>query len=101
MRKHGFVIILGAAVLSACEGPMGPQGEPGINGLDGKVGVDANTVCLSCHSTANMTAKYDQYELSKHYTGTTSSRNTKYCARCHTNEGFKEITGGGNVRREQ
>jgi formate-dependent nitrite reductase cytochrome c552 subunit len=31
--------------------------------------------------------------LSKHYTGTTSARNTKYCARCHTAEGFQEVLG--------
>jgi hypothetical protein len=43
-----------------------------------------------------MDAKYTEYRLSKHYTGTTStSRNTKYCARCHTSEGFMEITGAG------
>ena len=96
MRIHGFVIMLGIAVLAACEGPVGPQGEPGTNGLDGKIGVDANTVCLGCHSTANMSLKYDQYYKSKHFTGTTSlTRNTKYCARCHTNEGFREITAAG------
>lgn len=39
-----------------------------------------------------MTAKEDQYQLSKHFFGTSSARNTKYCARCHTSEGFKEIT---------
>ncbi len=39
--------------------------------------------------------KLAEYHLSKHYLGTTSARNTKYCARCHTNEGFQEITGDG------
>jgi hypothetical protein len=71
-------------VLTSCEGPMGPAG---------KDGVDANTVCLVCHNTANQDAKEAQYELSKHYYGTTAARNGRYCARCHTNEGFKEITG--------
>jgi hypothetical protein len=96
MRKHAFIVMLAAAFLVACEGPVGPAGEPGLNGLDGLAGKDANSTCLSCHSTAKMDVKYDEYHLSKHFTGTTSvSRNTKYCARCHTNEGFREITGAG------
>ena len=96
MRNHGVVFILAAAFLAACEGPVGPAGEPGINGLDGKAGADANVACLTCHSTANMAVKYDQYYKSKHFTGNTSvTRNTKYCARCHTNEGFREITAAG------
>ncbi len=71
------------------------QGPPGVNGADGAngaAGKDANSTCLTCHTTANMTAKQSQYELSKHFFGTSSARNTKYCARCHTSEGFKEIT---------
>jgi hypothetical protein len=96
MRNHGFAFFLAAAFLAACEGPMGPAGEPGINGLDGQPGADANVACLTCHSTANMAAKYDEYHLSKHFKGNTSlTRNTKYCARCHTNEGFREITAAG------
>lgn len=81
------LMAFGAACVK--EGPPGPKGTDGTNGSNGK---DANTVCLTCHSTANMTAKETQYQLSKHFFGTTSARNTKYCARCHTSEGFKEIT---------
>jgi hypothetical protein len=79
---------------SACikEGPPGKDGTNGTNGATGAAGKDANSTCLTCHSTANMTAKDEQYKLSKHFYGTTSARNGKYCARCHTNEGFKEIT---------
>ena len=79
---------------SACtkEGPMGPAGKSGTDGLNGK---DANASCLVCHTVANWTAKTDQYHSSKHFYGTSSARNTKYCARCHTNEGFQEITGAG------
>jgi hypothetical protein len=96
MRNHGFVIIVAASLLAACRGPEGPAGPAGINGIDGKAGADANSACLACHSTANMSAKYDQYYQSKHFTGNTSvTRNTKYCARCHTNEGFREITSAG------
>jgi hypothetical protein len=97
---------------TACttEGPMGPAGKDGANGtngtngtngIDGKDGKDglngtnANDACRKCHTTANWTAKTDQYHFSKHFAGTSSSRNTKYCARCHTSNGFKEITGAG------
>ena len=99
MRTHGFVGgVVAALLLAACEGPVGPQGpagKDGLNGTNGTKGADANVTCLVCHSTANMDAKYAEYEASKHYTGTSSSRNTKYCARCHTNEGFQEITSQG------
>ncbi len=101
MKTHAFSIVIVAALLAACEGPMGPagvagkDGTNGTNGANGTNGKDANSVCLSCHSTANMSAKNVEYQLSKHYTGTTSSRNTKYCARCHTNQGFLEITDAG------
>ena len=77
-------------ILTSCEGPMGPAGSDGLNGQNG---VDANAACIVCHTTANFDAKENQYHLSKHYYGTTVARNTKYCARCHTNEGFKEIVG--------
>ena len=68
-------------ILTSCEGPMGPSGK------------DANESCILCHNTPNQDAKLAEYHLSKHYYGTSSSRNTKYCARCHTKEGFIEITG--------
>ena len=38
-----------------------------------------------------MDAMNSQYELSKHFYGNTSARNTKWCARCHTSDGFLEI----------
>jgi len=79
-------------MITACEGPMGPAG---ADGKDGTNGIDANTACLKCHATANMDAKETQYHFSKHYYGTSSARNTKYCARCHTSQGFMEITGAG------
>lgn len=100
MKLHKFlslaVFALGIMVMgSSCvkEGPPGPEGTAGKDGLNG---VDANSTCLTCHTTENWAAKTAQYQLSKHYLGTTStSRNTKYCARCHTSEGFQEITGDG------
>lgn len=95
MRNHGLVLVLSAALLTACEGPVGPAGKDGLNGTNGANGKDANSVCLSCHASANMAAKYSEYQVSKHFAGTTVARNTKYCARCHTNEGFLEVTGAG------
>jgi hypothetical protein len=96
MKHFSFTIILAGLVLVACEGPMGPAGVAGTNGnngTDGTAGKDANNVCLGCHASTNMAAKDVEYRQSKHFTGVTSlSRNTKYCARCHTNEGLKEIT---------
>ena len=80
---------------AACvkEGPPGKDGTNGTNGATGAAGKDANSTCLTCHTTAYMQAKQDQYQLSKHFYGNTSTtRFTKYCARCHTNEGFQEIT---------
>lgn len=51
--------------------------------------------CESCHNSTNQKAKLAQYRLSKHFYGETSSRNGKYCARCHTSQGFQEITING------
>jgi hypothetical protein len=82
LRLLLFLTVAGF-IFTSCEGPMGPAGK------------NANDVCLTCHNTANFDAKEAEYMLSKHYYGTTSARNGKYCARCHTNEGFKEITGNG------
>jgi len=111
----GFLLI-GASIFSACEGPEGPMGPAGpagtngtngtngaagvngingVNGTNGLDGKDANSSCLVCHTVANFDAKIAEYHLSKHYLGSTSSRNTKYCARCHTHEGLQEIQGNG------
>jgi len=111
----GFLLI-GAGIFTACEGPEGPMGPTGpagkdgtngangvngingvngTNGMNGKDGKDANSSCLVCHTVANFDGKIAEYQLSKHYLGTTSSRFTKYCARCHTHEGFQEILGNG------
>ena len=51
--------------------------------------------CESCHNATNQKAKSDQYRSSKHFYGNTSSRNSKYCARCHTSQGFQEIISNG------
>jgi hypothetical protein len=66
-------------LFTSCEGPMGPAGK------------DANESCLICHNTPNMSAKESEYEVAAHHEG--NPRTGKYCARCHTSEGFIEITG--------
>ena len=84
-------------VVTSCEGPMGPDGKPGTNGTNGTNGIDANSSCLTCHTQANWDTLTNQYHLSKHYYGNTVARAqaSKYCARCHSNDGFQEITGDG------
>jgi len=77
------------------QGPPGLTGDTGPGGTNGTNGIDANSSCLTCHTVAKMDAKQAQYKLSKHFFGTTVARNTKYCARCHTSDGFKEITANG------
>ena len=97
MKRHGFVaLFFAAALLAACEGPAGTAGVPGADGVNGTNGTNANAACSHCHTTARFDTMTNQYHAQKHYTGTTSTtRNTKYCARCHTNEGFQQITGAG------
>lgn len=73
----------------------GPLGLTGTNGKDGANGKDANSSCLPCHNTAMMDQKTLEYRLSKHFYGNTVARNGKYCARCHTSDGFQEIVANG------
>lgn len=85
----------GVAGKDGKDGKDGTNGIDGTNGSDGQPGVEGTAVCMVCHTSANMTAKTAQYQLSKHFTGNTSARFGKYCARCHTNEGYQEITSNG------
>ncbi|MEI6060878.1 MAG: multiheme c-type cytochrome [Bacteroidota bacterium] len=95
----GFLLI-GSGIFTSCTkdgpmGPAGPNGTNGTNGANGTDGKDANASCLVCHTAANFDTKLAEYKLSKHFMGTSSARNTKFCARCHTNDGFQQITGNG------
>ena len=88
----------GVAGVDGVDGVNGADGVNGINGVDGVDGLDgqdANSSCLTCHTIANFDKKIAEYQLSKHYYGTTSSRNTKWCAKCHTSEGFQEVQTNG------
>ena len=96
----GLMIAAACLMFTSCtkEGPQGVAGVNGINGVngtDGLNGKDANSSCLVCHTVANFDKKIAEYHFSKHYYGTSSARNTKFCARCHTSEGFEQILGSG------
>jgi hypothetical protein len=86
--------VVAGFILVSCEGPMGPAGE------NGKDGMDANGSCLKCHNTETMDAIEAQYETSDK--GERTARSGKYCARCHSTEGFKEVVKMGtfNVTNE-
>lgn len=78
-------------VLTSCEGPMGPDGKDGSNGTNG---VDANATCTKCHNQGVVTAKATQFELSKHFFGTTAEEEAggqTGCTPCHESEGFKYV----------
>ena len=93
----GMMIAVTCLMFTACtkQGPQGVAGVNGINGVkgqDGLNGKDGTTaVCMVCHTVANFDTKIAEYHFSKHYYGTSSARNTKFCARCHTSEGFQQI----------
>ncbi|MEI7501444.1 MAG: cytochrome c3 family protein [Bacteroidota bacterium] len=99
----GLMIAVGCLMITSCtkEGPQGPAGTNGVNGLNGVNGTnglngkDATGSCLVCHTVANFDAKIAEYHLSKHYLGTTSNRFGKFCAGCHTSEGFLQNLGSG------
>jgi hypothetical protein len=109
MKQFNFLrfmlalLVMASFALTSCtkEGPAGPAGKDGVdgtdglNGSDGTDGVAGTASCLVCHTKVNMDAKQAEYQLSKHFTGNTSARFGKYCARCHTSEGYLEVTGNG------
>jgi hypothetical protein len=102
------ILIMGAVILSSCEGEQGLPGQPGQNGengTNGTNGVDANSTCILCHSDDQViVAKSKQYDISAHSTGHTSGYgNRTYgpdynCAGCHTSQGFlDELVGASNT----
>jgi len=100
MKKLLVLILAGVTamiLLTGCNVKDGVAGPPGKDGTNGTNGVDASLSCLKCHTDSNFDAKTTQYNYSKHSYGTTRARGqaNRYCARCHTNEGFQEITWNG------
>ncbi len=54
---------------------------------------------MKCHNSVTQSAILTQYHFSKKYLDPSNTvargQTNKYCARCHTNEGFQEITSEG------
>jgi hypothetical protein len=93
----GATILAASLLFTSCakDGANGATGPAGPAGQDGTNGKDANSSCLVCHTTANFDTKLAEYKFSKHFKGNTSSRFTKFCAGCHTNDGFQQNLGSG------
>ncbi len=108
------ILIVGAVILSSCEGPQGPAGAAGTNGTDGidgvagtdgTDGVAGNAVCLECHTMDVKDAVNDLWAASLHGTSQelypfgpltkdyAGGRND--CAKCHSAEGFIETVWTG------
>ena len=87
LRKTIFLIVIYLSaglylfLLTSCEGP---EGEPGK---------DANESCKTCHNPNIVDRIIPQYELSKHFMGTSAfdERGTVACAPCHESSGFNFV----------
>jgi len=103
------ILIMGAVILSSCEGDPGADGTNGANGADGADGVDgadgadANSTCILCHSDDQViVTKSKQYHYSAHNTGHTSGYTNRSfgddynCASCHTSQGFLDVLVGAS-----
>jgi hypothetical protein len=88
----GFLAIAGM-MLASCEGPMGPKGDAGIDGID------ANANCTQCHNNdAKIALKSAQWEGSTHSVGGNSAyANRAGCVQCHTSQGFLEYVAEGST----
>lgn len=97
------LLVLGAALLSACAGEPGPAGPAGPAGAQGEVGpagpagADAAVTCVECHdSTDKITEKQTAWAGSLHGTNTSYLRGTsKDCAGCHSGGGFSSMVAAG------
>jgi hypothetical protein len=54
-----------------------------------------NLSCLVCHNTAKLDSITAQYQMSYHFTRGVVNNSNRYCERCHTSEGFQEISQDG------
>lgn len=88
----GTLIGMSMVMLTSCtkEGPIGPAG------TDGKDGVDANTLCLGCHTATKMDATQSAFEMTKHVVGSSWDKGTSAsCGRCHSHEAYVEFVETG------
>jgi hypothetical protein len=103
------ILIVGAVILSSCEGPAGANGTNGANGADGTAGqdgadgADANSTCILCHSDDQViVTKSRQYANSAHSQGHVSGYTNRSfgpdynCAGCHTSQGFVDLLVGAS-----
>ncbi|TAL69727.1 MAG: hypothetical protein EPN82_03665 [Bacteroidetes bacterium] len=91
-KLFGLITVIGmTSVIISCTGPEGPSGTPGANGRD------ANIICAVCHGDEadNIELKFNQYDLSKHNTGTIYEEEAGrlQCGGCHTGDGYAEAAG--------
>lgn len=106
MKKLSNLLLIIAAVtfvFTACEGPQGPQGpegaqgETGPTGPQGPAGPSGTAGCITCHDNNQLiTAASAQWEASIHATGGNAERNGRFCAPCHTSQGFLEVNTAGD-----
>lgn len=80
-------------IFASCEGPMGPTGEAGTDGID------ANANCTQCHNNnAVIAVKSSQWEMSTHSIGGNAAyANRTGCIQCHTSQGFLEYVAEGST----
>jgi len=101
----GLLVVV-AAMLTACAGepgpvgPAGPQGEPGPAGPAGPAGVSASMAdltCTECHNdTSLITGKKAAWNDSIHGTGEAFVRGSSAsCAGCHSGGAFSEMVAAG------
>lgn len=88
----GLLAVAGL-MLASCEGPMGPKGDAGIDGID------ANANCTQCHNNdAVIAVKSAQWEGSTHSVGGNAAyANRTGCVQCHTSQGFLEYVAEGST----
>lgn len=86
LNKIILLVLPAGLMMTACEGPAGPQG------------VDANQSCTECHnSSALIELKEAQWEESLHATGGNAAyANRTGCNECHTSQGFLEYIAEGS-----
>lgn len=54
-----------------------------------------NASCLVCHNTPRWDSITTEFKMSYHFTRGVVNNSSRFCERCHTSEGFQEITTNG------
>ena len=121
LKLIGFLMLLASSLMfiqcttDTLVGPQGPAGADGtngvngldgidgLNGLDGTDGLDGESiaVCIACHSDTHRDPIYSAFDLSGHFLGTHTGGNygsRESCSRCHSNDGYIDLTERGFVQ---